>query len=153
MPPDLIRYQRDKNSWELYATLPNGKCPIGPEDFPDLRGQAAHVSPFTPECNIFVSLTHLTQNISTQVFRYNFFSNGLFFSIHSQLESFTLQGQFSNMRFELLHHTSHIFILPPKFKETLQTRRILNRWVKKLDLGEKNSSGKIRTRNSESENK
>ncbi len=28
MPTQLIRYQRDKNSEELYATPPNGKCPI-----------------------------------------------------------------------------------------------------------------------------
>ncbi len=27
MAAELIRYQRDKNSGELYATLPNGKCP------------------------------------------------------------------------------------------------------------------------------
>ncbi len=28
MSIELIRYQRDKNSGELYATPPNGKCPI-----------------------------------------------------------------------------------------------------------------------------
>ncbi len=28
MSIELIRYQRDKNSGELYATLPNGKCAI-----------------------------------------------------------------------------------------------------------------------------
>ncbi len=28
MPIELIRNQRDKNSGELYATPPNGKCPV-----------------------------------------------------------------------------------------------------------------------------
>ncbi len=28
MSVELIRNQRDKNSGELYATPPNGKCPI-----------------------------------------------------------------------------------------------------------------------------
>ncbi len=33
MSVELIWYQRDKNSGELYATQPNGKCPIASSPF------------------------------------------------------------------------------------------------------------------------